>query len=49
MTSEAAGTRSIIFSIKSYPVCPEQGAIPYRAWLAIPDKHANKFLFALLV
>ena len=33
---------------KVTPVCPKQGAIPYRARLSIPDKHANKFLFALL-
>ena len=49
MTLEAAGTRFIIFNIKSFPVCQKQGAIPYkaepaipyRAWPAIPDKHEN--------
>ena len=49
MTSEAAGTRFIIFKIKSFPVCRKQGAIPYkagpaipyRAWPSIPDKHEN--------
>ena len=27
---------------KVTPVCPKQGAIPYRTLPAIPDKHANK-------
>ena len=26
---------------KVTPVCPKQGAIPYRAWLTILDKHEN--------
>ena len=38
MTSEAAETRPIIFSI-NYPCMPK--AIPYRTLPAIPDKHAN--------
>ena len=43
MTSEAAENRPIIFSIKKVTaVCPKQGAIPYRAWPTIPDKHASK-------
>ena len=39
MTSEAP-VPGLSFSVsKVTPVCPKQGAIPYRA--AIPDKHAN--------
>ena len=44
MTLDAAEIRRIInfSSSKVTPVCPKQGAIPYRAWPAIPDEHASK-------
>ena len=44
ITSEAAGTRPIIFNITGYPCMPKAGSHSIqgmRAWPAIPDKHEN--------
>ena len=52
MTSEAAGTRPIIFSIKNYPCMPEAGSHSIQGMAGHSGqtcKQTSKFLFALLV
>ena len=43
MTTVAAGTRLIIFNIKSSPVCPKQGAIHTRRGRPFHTRHRRPF------
>ena len=49
ITLEAAVTRPIIFNIRSYPCTPKAGSNSIQGIATTILKHANKFLFALLV
>ena len=49
MTSEAAGSRSIIFIINSYPCMPEAGSHSLQGMAGHFGQAHNKFLFAFLV